>query len=145
MGITIRDAGPQDAPAIVTLVQELAESQGEPNAGSEAYVKEYLAFTGSHVLLAEEGGRPIGLLSYAVRPNLWHAGSVATIEELVVERDQRGRGVGSALMSELLDRLVAAGCIEVSVSTMLDNEGAKRFYRSHGFVDEFVYLERHFA
>jgi ribosomal protein S18 acetylase RimI-like enzyme len=37
------------------------------------------------------------------------------------------------------------GCAEVSVSTLSDNEDAQRFYRSHGLVDEAVFLEKHFT
>jgi ribosomal protein S18 acetylase RimI-like enzyme len=48
-------------------------------------------------------------------------------------------GVGSALMSELLIRLEAMGCAEVSVTTMADNLDVQRFYRSHGMVDEARY------
>jgi PhnO protein len=140
----IREATLQDAPVVATLVRELAEAVGESSPITETHVREYLAYPGSHVLLAEEEGRVIGLLSYAVRPNLYHAGSVGLIEELVVTASHRGRGVGGALVSEVVGRLAAAGCAEVSVSTMPGNEGARRFYRSHGFLDEYVYLERHF-
>jgi ribosomal protein S18 acetylase RimI-like enzyme len=78
-----------------------------------------------------------------IRPNLYHAANSALIEELVVRESARGRGVGGALMSELLRRLSAQGCAEVSVTTMPDNDGAIRFYRSHGLVDEAVFLEKH--
>lgn len=73
-----------------------------------------------------------------------HAAGSGLIEELIVSGSARGRGAGSALLADLLRRLAAAGCAEVSVSTMPDNEGAKRFYRSHGLVDEAVFLEKHF-
>ena len=42
-----------------------------------------------------------------------------------------------------MERAAQAGCAEVSVSTMAGNEGAIRFYRAHGMVDEAVLLERH--
>jgi GNAT superfamily N-acetyltransferase len=145
MAIVIREAGPEDTPVIAVLIRELAEAVGESSSITETHVGEYLSFPGSHVLLAEEECQPIGLLSYAIRPNLYHAGNCALIEELVVTVSHRSRGVGGVLVSELLKRLAAAGCAEVSVSTMPGNEGARRFYRSHGFVDEYVYLERHFA
>jgi ribosomal protein S18 acetylase RimI-like enzyme len=143
VSIQVREAKAGDEALVVGLIQELAEAGGDSSPVTEAYVTAYLAFPGSRVLLAEEEGRTIGLLSYAVRPDLYHAANSGLIEELVVLRSDRGRGVGSALLSEVLRRLAAAGCVEVSVTTMPDNETALRFYRSHGLVEEAVFLETH--
>ena len=142
--IFIRQANPSDAPAVVTLIRELAASMGEQTPLFPAYVEGYLADPGCFILLAEEQDRAVGLLSYTLRPNLYHAGTSALIDELVVVDGQRGRGIGEALVARLLDELVNLRCAEVSVSTMLDNHGAQRFYRRLGFEDEALFLERHF-
>jgi ribosomal protein S18 acetylase RimI-like enzyme len=144
MSISVRDAHPGDEPHIVRLIRELADTDDEASPITPEYVCGYMTFPGNHVLLAEDGERVIGLLSYSVRPGLYHAGDSALIEELVVHAPERGRGVGSALMTELLRRLEALGCAEVSVSTMPDNTGAQRFYRAHGLRDEALFLEKHF-
>jgi ribosomal protein S18 acetylase RimI-like enzyme len=144
MSIEVRDANISDAAVIVELIQELAGSIEERSPITEAYVATYLAFPGSAVLLAEQDGVPAGLLSYSLRPNLYHAGGSCLIEEFVVRSGARGQGVGGALLSELLRRLPAQGCAEVSVTTMPDNAGAIRFYKNHGLVDEAVFLEKHF-
>lgn len=143
MSIGIRQAQAGDEPAIVALIKELAETGGESSPITPAYIETYLA-SGSRVLLAEENGQAAGLISYSIRPNLYHAGDSCLIEELVVRAGHRGRGIGGALLSRLLEQLAAAGCAEVSVSTETDNEGARRFYKSHGLVDEAVFLEKHF-
>ena len=143
MPITVREAKPGEEHDIVELIAELTRTLGETSPITAGYVQEYLAFPGCHVLWAEEEGRLVGVLSYSIRPNLYHAANSALIEELVVRESARGRGVGGALMSELLRRLPAQGCAEVSVTTMPDNDGAIRFYRSHGLVDEAVFLEKH--
>jgi ribosomal protein S18 acetylase RimI-like enzyme len=144
VSISIREAKPGDESFIVRLIQELAETSGDSSPITHAYVKDYLSSPVSHVLLAEENARVIGLLSYSVRPDLYHAGNSGLIEELVVLKSERGRGVGSALMSEVLERLASLGCAEASVAAMPDNEGAIRFYKSHGLVDEAIFLEKHF-
>lgn len=143
VSIAIREARPGDEAAIVELIAELAESAGESSPVTQEYVTRYLRSPGNHVLLAEEQGQVVGLLSYSVRPNLYHAADSGLIEELVVRDPYRGRGVGSALLTALLARLTALGCAEVSVTTMPDNERAQQFYRSHGMVDEAVFLEKH--
>jgi GNAT superfamily N-acetyltransferase len=142
--ILVREARWGDEPAIVRLILELAETGGGSSPVTEAYVQEYLACPGSHVLLAEAAGRVIGLISYSIRPDLYHAGPTALIEEMVVFGPEQGRGVGSVLMSELLDLLARLGCVEASVASLPENEGAQRFYRAHGLVEEAVFLEKHF-
>jgi ribosomal protein S18 acetylase RimI-like enzyme len=141
--VRVRQAGPGDEPGIVTLVRELAATGGWQTPLTQEFARAYLAAPSCGVLLAEEGGRPCGLLSYSVRPNLLHAGDTALIEELVVHEGDRGRGLAHALMAAFLQAMGARGCVEVSVSTMPDNERARRFYRAHGFDDEALFLERH--
>lgn len=143
--VRIRQAGPGDEPGVVALVRELAATEGWQTPLSLEFARAYLAAPGCAVLLAEKGGRACGLLSYSVRPNLFHAGDTALIEELVVHEAARGRGVAHALMEAFLQAMAARGCVEVSVSTMMDNERARRFYRAHGFDDEALFLERHLA
>jgi ribosomal protein S18 acetylase RimI-like enzyme len=145
MEITIRDAQPADADALVRIIRETADEDNERTPVSEAYVKEYLASPDSGILLAEAEGAVAGLLSYSIRPNLFHAAPSCLIELLVIRKHVRNHGAGSALVKTLLDRAGALGCAEVSVSTMPHNAGAIRFYRRHGLTEEAVFLETHLA
>jgi ribosomal protein S18 acetylase RimI-like enzyme len=139
----LRDAMPDDAPEIATLIQDLAQSIGEASPITPAFVETYLGFPGCCILLAEEEGQIAGLLSYSIRPNLYHNGDTALIEELIIMHPWRGQGLGSALLEELFARMKTTGCVEVSVSVLPDNQGAIRFYHSHGLVDEAIHLEKH--
>jgi ribosomal protein S18 acetylase RimI-like enzyme len=145
MNLSIREARPEDAFQVTELVRLLARNEGEESPITEADVLSFLSFPGAVVLLAEEGGEVLGMLSYVIRPNLYHGGLVGLIDELVVYPRARGRGVGSALIQAVVSRCAASGCREISVSTMPDNTRALAFYRRHGFTDEAILLERHFA
>jgi ribosomal protein S18 acetylase RimI-like enzyme len=103
-----------------------------------------MSLPASKVILAEARGQVVGLLSYSIRPDLYHAGNSCLIEELIVQETFRGQGVGSALMTELFTRLAYEDCVEVSVTTMADNTPAIQFYRSQDLTDDAVYLEKHF-
>lgn len=142
--IVIRSATAADADEIVRLIKQLAKADGERSDVSAAYVREYLAFPGCDILMAVCEERTLGLLSYNIRPNLYHAQKGCLIEEFVVDENARGQGAGGALMMEIMRIAKSASCAEISVSTMPDNANAIRFYRTHGFEDEAVYLERHF-
>ena len=144
MNITIREARAGDEAEIVKLVLELSKNMGEQSPITEAYVVSYLSMPGNGVLLAEAEGKTLGMLSYSVRHNLYHAAGSCLVEELIVKETERGKGVGSALLSSLLEQMQTMGCAEVSVTTMPDNAHAIEFYKSHGMTDEAVFLEKHF-
>jgi ribosomal protein S18 acetylase RimI-like enzyme len=143
MTALIRSAQPEDAPVIVLLITELAERTGEHSPISENYVNAYMAHPDNSILLAEEHGQVMGLISFSVRPNLYHAANSCLIEELIVTATARDRGLGSALINEVVRRAATLECAEVSVSTLEENERAIAFYNKHGFVDEAVLLEMH--
>jgi ribosomal protein S18 acetylase RimI-like enzyme len=145
MGTLVREAKNSDAAMIVQLIGELAATGGEHSPITEAYVAKYLASPVSRILLAEVQGQIAGLLSYSLRPDLYHAGDSCLVEELIVSEMFRGQGIGSALLMALMTRLEAAGCAEVSVSTMPDNVQAIHFYQKHGLTDEALFLEKHFC
>ncbi len=145
MNVQVRDAQPDDAPYVVRLIRELAAADGDQSPITDDYAVCYLRAAGCGVLLAEADGQIAGLLSYSIRPDLYHGANSGLIETLIVSEPYRGCGIGSTLLSVLLGRLESIGCAEVSVTTMPDNEGALRFYRSHGLTEEAVYLEKHFA
>jgi ribosomal protein S18 acetylase RimI-like enzyme len=144
MMITIRPAHSEDHPAIADLISELAASSEETTPITPEFVRHFLEFPGSGVLVAVKERQVVGLLSYSLRPNLFHAGNSCAIEELIVTRAYRNRGIGGALLEELLRQLTKQDCAEVSVTTMPDNHGAIVFYKSHGLSDEAIYLEKHF-
>jgi ribosomal protein S18 acetylase RimI-like enzyme len=142
--LLLHQADPGEATSIATLIRQLAEDIGETSPVTEAYARQYLLGKDQTVLLAEFKGQVVGLLSYSVRRDLYHAGETALIEELVVDREYRGQGIGSALMDLLLERLQGLGCKEVSVTTLPGNERAICFYKKHRLTDRAVLLERHF-
>jgi ribosomal protein S18 acetylase RimI-like enzyme len=143
MDNVIRDATVGDARVIVELVKELARSMGEESPLIEPYVQIYLDSTSNSILLAMAEDGIIGLLSYSLRPNLYHSGNICLIEELIVGEKARGRGIGARLLVELFSRMTIKDCAEISVSTLPGNQSAIEFYRKHGFKEEGVLLEIH--
>lgn len=142
--LRLRAATTEDTDAIVRLVREHAAIAGEQSPITAPYVAAYLAFEHNGILLAESDGQIIGLMSYSIRPDLYHAANACLIEELIVASEWRRQGVGRALMTRLLDRLNSFQCAEVSVAVMPDNSSAIRFYQSQGLTDEALFLEKHF-
>jgi ribosomal protein S18 acetylase RimI-like enzyme len=138
--ILIHEATVQDAVAIVHLIHQL----GEDSEITVDYVYQYLSGADRCILLAQHGDVAAGLLSYSVRADLFHAGNSVLIEELVVDAEYRGKGIGGALLEELMKRAQGLHCKEVCLAVMPDNEDAIRFYKRYGLTDEALFLERHF-
>ena len=145
MPVTIRHAGPGDEAAIVRLVREMAEGEGDVSAIDEHYVRHFLASPVSGALLAHDGDDAVGLLSYAIVPGLFHTADSGLIELLVVTGPRRGEGIGRRLVETALRVFEEAGCAEASVSTGAENETAQKLYADAGLTEASVLLETHFA
>ena len=141
--ISIRSARETDASAIARLVGLLASDLGEQSPVDTDYVLNFMRTPGTGILAADLASEVIGLISYTLRPSLYHAGDTCVIEELVVRDDLRNLGLGGMLLEAMVALATDKGCPEVSLSVMPFNTKAIEFYRRHGFVDEAVLLEKH--
>ena len=144
MTITIRQAGPGDEAAIVRLTQEMAAGEDDVSAIDERYARRFLASPVAGVLLAEDGGEVVGLLSYALVPGLYHAADSGLIELLIVTGTRRGEGIGHRLVDTALRAFHQAGCAEASVSTGEENASAQKVYGDAGLTESSLLLETHF-
>ncbi len=89
------------------------------------------------VLVAEDdAGRVVGLLALSYRAQLRLAGTLVTIDELVVAQRARGRGVGRALLDRAKTIATELGATRVELSTNRARESFSRgFYTKNGFVE----------
>lgn len=79
-------------------------------------------------LVAEYNGKVIGYVMAYLRPDLeGHVMSIA------VDPDYRGRGIGSALLSEVIERLAARGAKWIGLEVRVSNENAIKLYERFGF------------
>ena len=65
-----------------------------------------------------------------------HADGDFYLQAIAVDRDLRGKGVGSALMDAIQDRACASGSTQLSLDVSVKNEGARRFYGRRGMTVE---------
>jgi ribosomal protein S18 acetylase RimI-like enzyme len=144
MTVTIRQAGPDDEAAIVNLTREMAAGEDDVSPIDEHYARRFLASPLSGVLLAEDAGESVGLLSYALVPGLYHAADSGLIELLIVTGARRGEGIGRALVDAALRLFREAGCAEASVSTGEANDPARHVYVEAGLTETSLLLETHF-
>jgi GNAT superfamily N-acetyltransferase len=144
-GVLVREAAEADLPAMGRLLEELADAMGDTEGiDMGTAVKtcgDLLNAAGSHLLVAEMDGKPMGFVHFAVRQSILHRAPSALIDELVVAEECRGKGVGRELVLAVLEKCKQLGCCEVEVSTEKTNAEAREFYEKCGFEERGVLFE----
>ena len=79
------------------------------------------------LLVAVDGSRVVGTVMGG------YDGHRGWIYSLVVDENERHRGIGTEMIEEVVRRLMARGCLKVNLQVMPDNEGVVRFYQELGF------------
>lgn len=79
------------------------------------------------------GGCVVGFGSITLKNNLWQAGYLAHVDELVVDRGHRGKGVGSQLLKHLIEFARQRGCRRIELDSAFHRKEAHEFYQRHGF------------
>jgi GNAT superfamily N-acetyltransferase len=132
----IRPATPEDVPAILQLIKELAEYERAP--GSVEATEELLhsslfcAEPRVYVHLAEQDGEPVGFALWFLNFSTWLGRHGIYLEDLYVKPEHRGRGHGLALLAELARICVERGYGRLEWWVLDWNEPAIGFYRSIG-------------
>ena len=143
--IFIREAQGSDLPRIEKLMVELIEAMHVQESLDMSMVAEncrtLLNDVDSHILVAEMDGFVIGAINFSIRKTIIHPEASGLIDEFVVVREHRGKGVGKKLINAAVEECRQLGCCEVEVSTEITNTRARKFYKSCGFDEVGVFFE----
>jgi ribosomal protein S18 acetylase RimI-like enzyme len=132
--IAVRRARPGDAAPVLLLVRQLGY-QPDERSYDEVFAQ-VVRHPEAAVFVATEGTRVVGYLALSHRPQARLGGRLATVDELVVDAQRRGDGIGSALLNTALDFARSIGCQRVQLNTRRSRESYQRgFYAAHGFTE----------
>jgi len=121
------------------LAGELAGAVGDstPDPGSvEARLAELLEEPRARVLVAEDDDSAVvGVASLWIKPDLAHGDTVVEVPMLVVSERARRQGVGRLLVREIQNVVAAENAAIIELVATRQNDVARAFYRSLGFVE----------
>lgn len=117
--------------AFEKLIPQLSRSNPAPDAATLQAIADSEAST---LLVAhDEAGGIVGSMTLAMFRI--PTGLRAWIEDVVVDENARGRGVGKLLNEHALDLAKQAGARTVDLTSRPSREAANRLYRRLGFVE----------
>jgi GNAT superfamily N-acetyltransferase len=77
----------------------------------------------------------VGFALITLRPTPYYDGPLAVLDELYVVPELRGSGIGSSILASSIEVLTARGVREMHINVDEVDDGARRFYERHGFVN----------
>ena len=135
-GCALRPARPEDVSLVLSFIRKLAEYEKLSHLVriTEAELREHLfgARPYAEALLIEADGQPAGFAlffhnysTFAGKPGLY-------LEDVFVDPEFRGRGLGRAVMAHLAQLAVARGCARFEWAVLDWNAPSIAFYKGLG-------------
>lgn len=148
----IRPGRPEEREALGELLAGLLAHHGDhPRFAAAAaggvpasLLANYLGHRDGRVFVADQGGRPVGLISVALarRPAFFAESLRGHVEHLYVVPEARRGGLGRALVEEAFGWLRLAGAARVELEVARDNPEGQAFWAALGFAPITDVLER---
>ena len=133
--LTIRPIEPDDAPALLSMMRELArfENQEHLIGATEESIRRdgFGAAAQFGGFMATEAGEPAGFVTYGNAYTTWGGRQFVLVDDLFVRESYRGRGVARKLMTTVEELVLARGTY-ARWTVSPENERAIAFYESLG-------------
>jgi GNAT superfamily N-acetyltransferase len=140
MTITIRPAVKEDCPRLMELVHELAEYEKAPQevtVDTEHFIESgfgekpvWWAFVAEAPSVENGTSTIVAFALYYIRYSTWK-GQRMYLEDIIVTREWRGRGIGKMLFDRLLGEAKAKKFTGMMWQVLDWNESAIQFYKKY--------------
>jgi GNAT superfamily N-acetyltransferase len=141
IGLQIRLMAEGDYRHVYRLYRQLT-GMGTP-CGEKEFTRIFNKFLNTNdreAYVATVYDRIIGFVTLYYFEAFHYSGPVASIQELVVTEEFRGRGVGKALVEFVKEKVCEKHCRGLEVATDLWQSGAKSFYERCGLIGKTLVL-----
>lgn len=132
--MSIRRIAASDVPTAAALLAELGYPTSDTSLAER--LDAIAADPDDVVLVAEEAGNILGLVSVHSFAMIHRPGRLGRITALVVAASARRRGLGAQLLDAAENHLLANGCVKLEVTSSEHRSSAYDFYAAHGYQEE---------
>jgi ribosomal protein S18 acetylase RimI-like enzyme len=132
----VRLADPRDAETVARLMIGFRDHLGYDWPSDNAFlagVERLLDDPNTDFMLGEIDGQAAGVVVLRYRLGLWRAGTDCLVEDVFVEEQARGSGLGRVLMDAAITRARERGARRMELDTNDSNAPAIALYESLGF------------
>ena len=139
--ITVRQATPDDATELARMLDLFDRMGATPEQVAARMLACQSVLT---TFIGGMGGQPVGFACLRLVPHLQGDEPYAELTDIYVDAPFRRHGVGRALIAQVETTARAAGASEVVIITDFDNEGAQAAYRTSGYADWALAMQKRF-
>lgn len=134
----VREARPEDWPAVAALLAELGRPDvlgtDDEEAGRQVFL-DYLDREDAIALVAEDEARVVGFCDVEFRQWLNFTKLQAWIPDLIVAEGHRSRGAGAALLRRAEELALERDCWSLALESATWRTRAHAFYEREGWTD----------
>lgn len=132
MKATVRPANEADNNSVYELLNQLKGSQHNREAFERNYTQN-LSDPLVHYLVAIYNQKPVGFISLHVQRILHHANRTGELQELIIDQNYRGKGIGKQLMAAVEELARSLSLEELELTTRIHRKEAQEFYKNLDF------------
>ena len=133
MEIQVRDVGPRDFDQVFGLLKQLWSYKQLDYTGMKNMFDHNLRSPAHFYIVAHYGPQVVGFCSLTIKHNLWQQGLLGNIDEMVVEENYRGQGIGKKLVQRITEIAVENNCKCLELESSFHRAEAHDFYTKLGF------------
>jgi GNAT superfamily N-acetyltransferase len=130
----IRQVTDRDFSRVAELLHQLWPEKQIEYEELRKVVRRYIKESNYHIYGYEEKGILLGIMTISFRWAIFYEGKVAAIEELVVDRDHQGKGIGRKLVEFAEDTIIKKGKAKgIELSSDLRRRETHEFWKKCGY------------
>lgn len=133
MKFQIRSCNRDDFTSIFNLFKQLWPSLELDYAALYAVYERALSSVTQHLIVGVQEDRIVGFCSLSLKNNFWKAGCIGNVDELIVDENFRGRGIGKKLISRIEEIAISKQCKQIELDSAFHRKEAHHFYESIGY------------
>lgn len=147
--IQIQPCQMEDLPGIQNLLKQLEEvTHSAPSIDLSQLKQMHIEMQKAPQfylnLVCKVDGKIAGFISLVFYKTFFHKGGTALINELIIDKNYRGLGLGKKLIEQARQEALSRKMDEMEVGAENNNLNAQQFYRACGFNEEYMLLGMEF-